>query len=221
MPGTRPASASRFPARIIILLGTHAQYGHSPPTSSASTPTTSSPSSASVPATCSPPGPIPITTTSTCSAIAPHLSHSGPALGLRPHLGAYARPGPAGRRARPHGGALTRRVPATPGTGRGERCSAPCAPRPGPAPCFGSVRGRGAAPRKGRGELRDQPRQARARRIGPPVRRCLGRLATARGRRGADRPVSPRFRRRPFPPVPPLPLRPTRGQEPRAESRRG
>ena len=68
MPGTRRASASRSAARIIILEGMHPQYGHSPPTSSASMPTTSSPASASRPATSSPPGPMPTTITSACSA---------------------------------------------------------------------------------------------------------------------------------------------------------
>ncbi len=37
MPGIRRASASRFAARIIIFDGTQPQYGHSPPTSLAST----------------------------------------------------------------------------------------------------------------------------------------------------------------------------------------
>src|SRR6478609_9337674 len=64
MPGTRRVSASRLLARIIILLGTQPQYGHSPPTSSASTPTTARPASARLPATSSPPGPMPMTTTS-------------------------------------------------------------------------------------------------------------------------------------------------------------
>jgi hypothetical protein len=68
MSGIRRPSASRCAARIIILLGTHPQYGYSPPTSFSSTPTTAKPASASRPATSSPPGPIPITTTSTCSA---------------------------------------------------------------------------------------------------------------------------------------------------------
>ncbi len=43
MPGMRRPSASRSAARTIILEGMHPQYGHSPPTSSASMPTTSSP----------------------------------------------------------------------------------------------------------------------------------------------------------------------------------
>ncbi len=67
MPGIRRASASRFAARIIIFDGTHPQYGHSPPTSLASTPVTCRPASASLPAASSPPGPIPITTMSVSS----------------------------------------------------------------------------------------------------------------------------------------------------------
>ena len=46
MPGIRRPSASRSAARIIILDGTHPQYGHSPPTSLASTPATARPASA-------------------------------------------------------------------------------------------------------------------------------------------------------------------------------
>jgi hypothetical protein len=69
IPSTRRASASRSAARIIILLGTQPQYGHSPPSSFASMPTTDSPAWARRPATSSPPGPMPRTTTSTCSVI--------------------------------------------------------------------------------------------------------------------------------------------------------
>ena len=65
MPGIRRPSAIRSAARIIIFEGTHPQYGHSPPTSRLSTPATASPASARVPAACSPPGPMPMTTTST------------------------------------------------------------------------------------------------------------------------------------------------------------
>src|SRR4051812_32467780 len=43
----------------------HPQYGHSPPTRRSSTPTTSRPAAARLFATSSPPGPRPITTTST------------------------------------------------------------------------------------------------------------------------------------------------------------
>ena len=49
MPGMRRPSASRSAALIIILDGTQPQYGHSPPTSLASTPATASPASASLP----------------------------------------------------------------------------------------------------------------------------------------------------------------------------
>src|SRR5918995_2336946 len=69
MPSTRRASATRWPPRITILVGTRPQYGPSPPTSVLSTPTTASPASASRPATSSPPTPRPRTTTSTCSVI--------------------------------------------------------------------------------------------------------------------------------------------------------
>ena len=47
MPGMRRPSARRSAARTIILDGMQPQYGHSPPTSSASMPTTSRPASAS------------------------------------------------------------------------------------------------------------------------------------------------------------------------------
>ena len=57
IPGIRWPSASRSAARIIILDGTQPQYGHSPPTSLASTPATRRPASASWPAAYSPPGP--------------------------------------------------------------------------------------------------------------------------------------------------------------------
>jgi hypothetical protein len=71
MPGIRRPSASRLAARIIILDGTQPQYGHSPPTSLASTPATASPASASRPAACSPPGPMPMTMTSTSCSLMP------------------------------------------------------------------------------------------------------------------------------------------------------
>ena len=51
---------------IKILVGMHPPYGHSPPTSVFSTPTTFSPAVARRPATSSPPTPKPMTTTSTC-----------------------------------------------------------------------------------------------------------------------------------------------------------
>ena len=46
-PSMRRPSASRFAARITILLGMHPKYGHSPPTRRSSTPTTESPAFAS------------------------------------------------------------------------------------------------------------------------------------------------------------------------------
>ena len=60
----RRPSASRSAARTIIFEGMQPQYGHSPPTSSASIPTTLRPASARLPATSSPPGPKPTTTAS-------------------------------------------------------------------------------------------------------------------------------------------------------------
>src|SRR5215472_9470986 len=72
-PGMRRASASRSAARIIILLGTQPQYGHSPPTRDFSIPTTLNPAWANDPAASSPPGPMPITTTSTFSVIKIHV----------------------------------------------------------------------------------------------------------------------------------------------------
>ena len=65
MPGIRRPSVIRSAALIIIFEGTQPQYGQSPPTRLPSTPATASPASARVPAACSPPGPIPMTTTST------------------------------------------------------------------------------------------------------------------------------------------------------------
>ena len=67
MAGIRRPSARRSAARIIILEGTQPQYGHSPPTSSPSTPRTERPASARRPAASSPPGPRPTTTTSAAS----------------------------------------------------------------------------------------------------------------------------------------------------------
>lgn len=117
--GTRPASASRFPARIIILLGTHPQYGHSPPTSSASTPTTSSPASASVPATYSPPGPSPTTTTSACSFA---LMPASPRSSGSTDVGRSAEARSAGRRPVPDSArGLARKR--TLGTGRRALCT--------------------------------------------------------------------------------------------------
>jgi hypothetical protein len=49
MPGIRRAWGKRVPARIIIFDGTHPQYGHSPPTSLASTLVTCGPASVSPP----------------------------------------------------------------------------------------------------------------------------------------------------------------------------
>ena len=67
-PGTRRAAASSCPGRSSVLLGMHAQYEHSPPSSSASTTAIESPQSVQRPATFSPAGPPPITTTSNSSA---------------------------------------------------------------------------------------------------------------------------------------------------------
>src|SRR5580704_7879656 len=61
---------------MIILLGTHPQYGHSPPTRADSKPTTPRPASARRPATNSPPTPSPTTITSASVVII--------ALSLRP-----------------------------------------------------------------------------------------------------------------------------------------
>src|ERR1019366_6560700 len=69
LPGIRRPSANRSAARTIVLDGMQPQYGHSPPTSSASMPTTWRPASASFSATSSPPGPIPTTTTSQCTGL--------------------------------------------------------------------------------------------------------------------------------------------------------
>src|SRR5260221_3363614 len=72
IPGILRPSVSRSAARIIIFEGTQPQYGHSPPTSLSSTPATTRPASASWPAAYSPPGPMPMTTTSTsCSLTGP------------------------------------------------------------------------------------------------------------------------------------------------------
>ena len=57
-----PCTAS--PGRSSVFDGMHAQYEHSPPTSSRSTSATRSPPSASAPAQCSPGEPAPITMTS-------------------------------------------------------------------------------------------------------------------------------------------------------------
>src|SRR5439155_8573327 len=63
-PGTRRAAARTSPGRISTLLGMHAQYEHSPPTSSRSTSATRRPPSPHRPAAFSPAGPAPTTTTS-------------------------------------------------------------------------------------------------------------------------------------------------------------
>ena len=82
MPGIRRPSARRSAARIIILDGTQPQYGHSPPTSLASTPATDRPASARRSAASSPPGPMPMTTMSTtCSVIHPPEVHQVPVQG--------------------------------------------------------------------------------------------------------------------------------------------
>src|SRR5690349_8514287 len=63
---------------MIILLGTHPQYGHSPPTRADSMPTTPRPASARRPATNSPPTPSPTTITSASAATtASHASSTG------------------------------------------------------------------------------------------------------------------------------------------------
>src|SRR5258708_8852742 len=68
IPFTRAVSASRFAALIIIFDGMQPKYGHSPPISRDSMPATARPASARRSATSSPPGPIPMTTTSnSCS----------------------------------------------------------------------------------------------------------------------------------------------------------
>ena len=77
MPGIRRPSASRSAARIIIFDGTQPQYGHSPPTSLASTPATRRPAWASCPAVYSPPGPRPMTTTSTSCSLTRDLPRRG------------------------------------------------------------------------------------------------------------------------------------------------
>ena len=63
-PGTRRASARATTGRSSALLGMHAQYEHSPPTSSLSTITVLSPAARVRSATFSPTGPAPMTTTS-------------------------------------------------------------------------------------------------------------------------------------------------------------
>src|SRR5258708_36452283 len=68
IPFPRAVSASKFAALIIIFDGMQPKYGHSPPISRDSMPATARPASARQPATSSPPGPIPMTTTSnSCS----------------------------------------------------------------------------------------------------------------------------------------------------------
>ena len=58
------AACTASPGRSRVFDGMHAQYEHSPPTSSRSTRATRSPPSASAPAQCSPGEPPPITITS-------------------------------------------------------------------------------------------------------------------------------------------------------------
>src|SRR5215471_5191421 len=58
------AACAASPGRSSVFDGTHAQYEHSPPTSSRSTSATRKPPSASAPAQCSPGEPPPITITS-------------------------------------------------------------------------------------------------------------------------------------------------------------
>jgi hypothetical protein len=64
IPGMRRTSASRLPALIIIFDGIQPQHGHSPPTRLSCTAATDTPALASFVAAYSPPGPMPITTTS-------------------------------------------------------------------------------------------------------------------------------------------------------------
>ena len=68
--GTRCATASASSGRSSALLGMHAQYEHSPPTSSDSTTAAVSPPADTRPATFSPAAPPPMITTSNSSAIA-------------------------------------------------------------------------------------------------------------------------------------------------------
>ena len=70
-PRTAPASAAAVAGRSSALLGVHAQYEHSPPTSSASTIAAVSPPRTARSATFSPVGPAPITTTSYASPAIP------------------------------------------------------------------------------------------------------------------------------------------------------
>ena len=70
-PRTAPASATTSAGRSSALLGMHAQYEHSPPTSSASTITAVSPPRTARSATFSPVGPAPITITSYVSSDIP------------------------------------------------------------------------------------------------------------------------------------------------------
>ena len=58
------AACAASPGRSSVLDGMHAQYEHSPPTSSRSTSATRRPPSASAPAQCSPGDPPPTTITS-------------------------------------------------------------------------------------------------------------------------------------------------------------
>src|SRR5437870_1437561 len=66
-PGTRRTSARTSPGRSNVLLGMHAQYEHSPPTSSASTTAMDAPHSWQRPAMFSPADPPPSTITSNFS----------------------------------------------------------------------------------------------------------------------------------------------------------
>jgi len=70
-PCTAPASATTSAGRSSALLGMHAQYEHSPPTSSASTTAAVSPPRIARSATFSPVGPAPITITSYVSSAMP------------------------------------------------------------------------------------------------------------------------------------------------------
>jgi hypothetical protein len=70
-PRTAAASATAVAGRSSALLGMHAQYEHSPPTSSASTIAAVSPPRIARSATFSPVGPAPITTTSYASPAIP------------------------------------------------------------------------------------------------------------------------------------------------------
>src|SRR5215212_7786460 len=74
------------PGLTSVLLGIHAQYLHSPPTSSRSTNATRSPASAQRPAITSPAGPPPTTTTSNSSITRTSASWLGILYDVVTHL---------------------------------------------------------------------------------------------------------------------------------------